>query len=200
MTQAPPGTVATVQFPAYADWIPDPDRPLNVLATLLAVCEGVLEAYGMGDAFPRRVYTHGEVTPLHLPDTKQGQLVVTMLRLEQGRPGEKQYKTDEGALGRYGFQTGQYRVFCVVPWPTPQGGLAPKLADDADLQAATGTALRAMNLVTSALRSVALGGTKTNPPMGPGAQDHMLLGPASPWGPQGGYAGWEVAVEVAFSG
>lgn len=191
--QVEPGEV---QFPP-GQWIPNPDQVSDSAGCLLGVAKGALEAYGLGKRFSRQVFSHGTV-PLQLNDNKQGQLLVSLKNLELGRAGAKQFQTDEGALGKYAFIVAEFGVELWIPWPTLTGGIAPKAATDPALMEAAFDLNRALLIVFAALRAVSLGGVKTNPPLCPIVQDHVLVGPATPVGPDGSFAGWSIAVQCEY--
>lgn len=193
---APQLAPGTVQFPP-GPWIPNPDQISDSAACLLAVVGGALDGMGVGDEFERRIFTHG-TAPLNFGDSKVSQLIVNLKNLELGRAGAKQYQADEGVLGRYAFIVAEFDIQLWKPWPAPIGGIAPRTAGDDDIMEAS-FGLNKVCLVTfAALRALSLGGIKTNPPLCPIVQDHVLVGPATPIGPEGTFAGWSIALQVQY--
>ncbi len=186
----------TVQFPP-GPWIPNPDQISDSAGCLLAVVGDALDAWGVGADFTRRVFSHG-TAPLQLNDDKKSQLIVTLKNLELGRAGAKQFQYDEGALGKYAFIVAQFTVETWVPWPTLVGGINPKQASDSALMEAAFNLNRILFVTFAALRSLAQAGIKTNPPLAPIVQDHVMVGPATPIGPDGSFAGWSISVEVQY--
>lgn len=191
--QLEPGTVA---FPP-GPWIPNADQISDSAACLLAVVGEALDNFGVGQDFTRRVFTHG-TAPLQLPDAKKSQLIVSLKNLELGRAGAKQFQTDEGMLGKYAFIVAEFAVELWVPWPTLQGGITAKQAADEDLMEASFNLNRVLFVVFSALRALSLGGVKTNPPLCPIVQDHVIVGPGTPVGPDGSFAGWAINIQVQY--
>jgi hypothetical protein len=191
--QVEPGEVQLPPGP----WIPNVDQVSDSAGCLLGVAGAALDSYGLAQRFTRRVFSHGTV-PLQLSDTKKGQLLVSLKNIELGRAGAKQFQTDEGALGKYAFIVAEFGVELWIPWPTLTGGIAPKTATDPALMEAAFDLNRALFVVFAALRALSLGGVKTNPPLCPIVQDHVLVGPATPVGPDGSFAGYAISVECQY--
>lgn len=182
-----------ITFPPQGQWIPNLEQVTETGRALLAVAGAVLDYYGRGEDYERRVLQHGD-TPQVL--SGQAQVLVSCLGMFPGRAGQEQFQFAEGALGKLAQRFGRYLVTVARPWPTAKGGMVAQLPDaDATEGAATDLDTDAL-LVFEAFRSVALGGTKA--PVAPLAQDNILVASMSPMGPQGGVAGWRITVEVQF--
>lgn len=192
-TALPPGTVT---FPNF-QWIPNPDQISDSAACTLAIVGKALDGLGIGQEFERRIFTHG-TAPLNLTESKKSQLIVSLKNMELGRAGAKQFQTDEGVLGRYAFIVAEFDVQLWKPWPTPKGGLNAQMQSDQALMDASFDLNKVAFVAFAALRAYSLGGVKTNPPMCPIVQDHVLVGPATPIGPDGTFAGWSIALQVQY--
>lgn len=191
----------TVTLPP-GEWIPDVDQLANSAAGLLAVAGEALDSYNLGGPFRRRVFTHGDQVPLLRGDkTPPSQLIVTIGALELGDAGQKQYQYQKGDLGSAVHMVGAFGVEVWVPWPLPEGGIAPTLAKDADLMEAIQLLGRCGWIVFAALRSLSFGsrgGVRTDPPVTPIVQDNIHVGPMTPAGPTGGLAGYKIAVQLQY--
>jgi hypothetical protein len=196
MTMAQEIQPGTVTFPPYA-WIPNPDQITDSAACILAVVGGALDGMGVGADFTRRVFTHG-TAPLNLTDMKHSQLLVNLKNLELGRAGAKQFQAAEGNLGRYAMIVAEFDIQLWTPWATPKGGLNAKMADDDVLMQHTFDLNKVCLVAYAALRAYSLGGVKADPPMCPIIQDNILVGPATPLGPDGSFAGWSIPLELQY--
>ena len=188
----------TIKMPSY-DWIPNIDQITESAAGLLAVMGAGLDQYGLGQDFKRRFFTHGDVVPLHRGDDACSQLVVTFSNLEIGEAGQKMFQFVKGSIGAYAHHVGLFKAQLWIPWPMPEGGLAPSLAADQDLMEATILLNRCSYVMFSTLRALSLAGVIINPPVTPIQQDGILIGPAEPLGPQGGLAGVGMSIQVQYS-
>jgi hypothetical protein len=181
------------------DWIPNVDQITETAAGILAVVGRGLDTYGIGEPFKRRIFTHGELVPVHRGDDACAQLIVTFNNLELGEAGQKVFQFQKGAIGSHAHMTGAFRVQVWVPWPMPEGGLVASLAADKELMEAT-IGLNRVSFVTFAtLRALSLAGVVINPPITPIQQDPIIIGPVEPLGPSGGLAGFAIAVQVQYS-
>jgi hypothetical protein len=190
----PPGTITWPR----GKWIPEIEQLTNSAAGLLAVVGEALDNYDIGAPFTRRIYTHGDVVPVQINEDPQSQLIVTWTDLELGNAGAKQFQFQMGDIGTAVHNVGAFKVQLWIPWPTPSGGFAPSLADDLELMEATAMLNRCMWVAFSALRALSLGGVKIYPPVTPLQIDGIIVGPATPLGPEGTMAGVEMAVQVSY--
>jgi hypothetical protein len=192
-------SLPAVSFP-FGEWIPNPLQVADTGAALVTVVGQALDQQGLGEEFARRVFTHGDTPPVQLNEskTRRSQLIVVCKGIELGKAGMKQYAYEDGALGKYALVVVEYAVELWVAWPTPAGGISARLAEDASLMAAAFDLAQIALVAFSALRALSLGGVQTIPPVLPIVQDHMLVGPAQPLGPNGGLAGWGIKVEAQF--
>jgi hypothetical protein len=197
---APPTPIAwgTLKLPKY-DWIPNIDQISESAGGLLAVIGAGLDQYGIGEPFKRRVFTHGEQVPLHRGDTAQAQLVITFINLELGEPGQKVFQLQKGAIGSHAHIVGNFKAQLWIPWPIPEGGLAPTLADDTELMEASIQLNRVGWVAFATLRALSLAGVVIDPPVTPIQQDGIIIGPVEPLGPQGGLAGVGITVQLLYS-
>lgn len=184
-------------FP-FGKWIPNTDQITDSAAGMLAICGKALDDFGIGDDFKRRVFTHGDNVPIFRGDEPFSQLIITFTGLELGEAGAKQFQYDKGAIGQYTHMVGGFKVEVWKPWPLPQGGLAPTLAEDGDVMATTMALNECVWVVFSALRALSLAGVAINPPVTPIQQDKIIVGPAAPVGPQGGMAGYAITVQIEY--
>lgn len=186
----------TVKFPP-GRWIPNDDQITETAAGLLAVVGQALDGYGLGQEFERRIFTHG--TPeVHLSEVKQAQIMLYLKQLELGKAGQKQFSYDDGELGKYALIVAEFDLQLWTPWATPQGGLSARQASDEAVMERSYTLNKVLLVAFSALRALSLGGVKTNPPVAPIVQDHMIVGPAEPLGPDGAFAGWSITIQVEY--
>ena len=189
----------TVSFPLNSDWIPDDEQLVNSGAGLLAVVGGALDQRGYGQAYARRIFSHGETIPWYLPPgPDKGQIIVNLTQFSLGRAGEEQFQFGSGNLGKIMQRTMRFTVEVVNAWPQIQGGVTPQLQSDTALMEATASLWRDGLVAWSALQALALGGVKTDPPVAPTVQDNILVGAMTPKGPQGGFAAWSIEVQIQF--
>lgn len=179
-----------IQFPPLDNWIPNRTQLSDTGKQILAVTGGVLDAFGRGEDYGRRILTHGNTTPW-TPD--QAQLIVSFLGMFPGRAGEQDFQFDKGA-GRQMARFTRYEVQVVNRWAAPVGGLAPSLPPDSAITDAMETLWEDGLLVWSALIAMAFGGVRPTP--APIPQDNILIASMTPKGPQGVLAAWSILVEV----
>jgi len=187
----------TITFPP-GQWIPNVDQVTSSAATLLAIAGKVLDSYGLGDPYERRVFLHGAESRWNVTDPPQSQLIVRLEKMHFGKAGQEQYQFEDGMMGKYAQRVIVYQVEVVNPWPQFQGNIAVAPPDGDALEFAAQGLWRDGLIVWSALAATSLGGVKVNPPVGPIAQDKILVGPMTPVGPSGPLAGLSTEVRVAF--
>ena len=181
------------------DWIPNVDQLTDSAAGLLALVGTALDSYGIGGQFERRVWSHGDLIPLQLPETPIGQLLVSFGALELGNAGEKMFRFQKGDIGAHAHAVGEFKVQLWIPWPTPSGGLNAYLADDEDLMSSAADLNQAAWVAFFVLRALSLDGARVTPPVTPIVQDQIIVGPMQPVGPVGGMAGMSIEVQLSYS-
>lgn len=186
----------TVQFPP-GKWIPNDDQISDSAGGLLAVAGRALDGMGIGKDFERRIFTHG-VPTLNLSESKHSQLMIYLKNFEIGRAGAKQFSFDDGELGKYAFLVPEFEMQIWTPWATPTGGLSAKMASDESVMQHAYVLNKCLFVVFAALRALSQGGIRTTPPVCPVVQDHMLVGPATPLGPDGSFAGWSISIQLEY--
>lgn len=192
------------------DWIVNPDGSSAVdqltdsMVGLLTVMGTVLDRYGLGETFTRRVFSHGEI-PLYRGDesgTPPAQLLVSFTGLTLGDAGEQKFTYAKGVLGSFAHMTAAFECQAWIPWPMPEGGLTASLTQDKDTMAQAMFLNKVGIVLFSALRSLALGGTgsvRIDPPVTPIQQDGIHVGPLLPKTPAGGLAGLSSIVQLQYS-
>jgi hypothetical protein len=186
-----------VTFPAI--WIPPPEIvPLTILYDLgmdiLTVAGAALDLFGLGERYERKYVGAGAEAALE--PSRAGQLTVNLTKHMLGRQGAEQFQFDDGAIGKYAFETANYSIEVTLPYPK-RGQVAAKTPDIATY---TSAVQRDSYVVFEAMKGVALGGIV--PPMGGQLQirqamnNKIMVGPLAPKGPAGGEASYTMTVAV----
>lgn len=187
----------TVTFPSAYQWLPNPDYLGDVGATLLSVCQAALEKYSRNAENYRAILAQSTAGLAWRRENKDSSytLLVSLDSVQCGKAGQKDYTFADGLQGKMGYVVAQYTVSLANPQATPRGGMAPALPPEAALLAQSLALWRDGWAVWAAVRSLALGGVKTTPPILPTPRDQILPGPLTPK-ESGGMISLEFGVEV----
>ena len=192
----PPPAEGTAEFVGVAPESFDPNLPFDKAQQLLAVAGLMLDTYGRGDKYVRRVVVQGGDPGPDIWAPGQDQLVASIGLVHMGRSGEQQFRSEStGAYGAYSFETLQIWVDVVNQWPGPRGGLSAELAPDSVLVPAVASLAYDARLVMNGFRMVSLGGIRTSPPFADGAT-LTLPGPFTPLPPHGLLAAWRLGFQI----